>query len=1059
MADSVDPDLMWGHSLAGLFQSNDGGRTWSLTPSRIPFPRDILPDPQTAGRAYTTSGIAVFLTEDFGRTWQDCSRGLRVEVSEIGSFAMSPGQPGIPGTVFALSPTSLFRSPEGSCQWERVPEDGLIVPLFRVVNAESGELWAGTPFGLFAFDQETQSWSEIAPESEIADVTLRVIRFDLRQQGRIWAGSRDGLLFRSDDAGDTWMRVAEEVPLTLINQIVFDPNDPLALYVADGSDLFRTGDEGETWENLTEDLDPFSASSVVVDSADSDILTLGSAINGVFRSQDGGETWTQSIDGFHTINVGSLAPAPSNPDRVYIGTLGGGLLRSEDGGESWAQIFPEVAPISLNDLSVDPADETLILAAASGGVYRSQDSGDTWTQVFDEFNASGLHRVRNMPQTVLATGSRFVAISQDGGATWESFAVSPDTIFLETVSTPADTADTIFAAGAASVFRSSNGGQDWETVVGPIPFEAEAVVVPDIRWVHVSPSDPQVVMASGSAGFFRSRDGGDAWKQVNEFIGDFVIDPQDSDHLFNFGVGESFDGGTSFQPVTEGLESLSALGVEALAFDSDGQLLAAAEGGVLLRLRGQERLRFPFFTIGDVAGQPNTSRLFIFNRDTATDLQIEARAGDGQPLGNAFPALDDSLQPFQVETVLSDSQGSLQIGSFSLFSDAPLQASLLFDGTLGMAGFSGASPTMGGFFGSVAPFQNSSQENRRASISVSNFSQEQVHIDLQLRNFLQDLLGTASLTLEAGQLQARFLDELNWLTPAGEPLDVSNLTATLHAQSSGLAKIVMLETLPGDLAEIPTIREPFNPAPADLQPLEDPLAAGRRSTRARTSLSPSPKRSAFLPQVVNGGGLQTRIFLYNPLPSSEIVEIAFWDEEGNPVALDVEGFGPVSELEVSLEASLFRVLRTTGQGQLTVASAEIRQRGLSDFWSQLTGPGGSTADRPAPVIDAPFRFPARVNASEQADTGVAVHNTSQEPNLLALELLDDEGEALATAEIALAARGRVALLASEIEWQSEQPLDFSDFLGGLRIVPEQAVAATVIQVRPGRLGKIPLAVE
>ncbi|HSR50568.1 MAG TPA: YCF48-related protein [Acidobacteriota bacterium] len=1051
--DAVDPQLVWGTSLRGLFLSRDGAMTWGRVDSHVPFPRTVLVDPQASGRAYTTNGIQVYLTEDAGQSWSDCSQGLDFEFGEIEFLTFSPGDPKV---LYAGNVLGIFRSQDGSCEWHQVPLTGFGGFIVNALDASSGQLWAAGLSGLYRFDAGSQSWSEMAPLSPVAEARIQVLSFDLEQEGRIWAAGTQGELFRSNDGGDSWMQVGEEVGFLRINQIVFQPNDPPTVFAADQSDLFRSDDDGETWENLTADLEGFGASSVLIDPSDSGVLVAGSNLNGVFHSQDDGQTWMQITQGIRSISVSSLTQAPSNENRLYITTFSGGLLRSDDAGASWDFILPQGAPQALRALLVDPQDDSSLVAAGRGGIYSSLDGGQTWTQVFDQFSTFALHRVEETPQTLLAAGAQAsIVVSTDNGATWEAIEVTDENLVVASVSTPASDAETIFAAGDAQVFRSTNGGQDWESVL-QIPDDDLSSLVPSTEIVRVSPSDPQVVYATGSSGFFRSRDGGDTWRRVNnEGFPDFLIDPQDPDRILTLDPSESLNGGESFRPVGEGLEPLKTPNFAGLSLDSSGQLLAAADGAYFLRQEGEDRQRFPFFTLGGIPGLPNTSRLFVFNGESAAQARVEARTSDGQEVADAFPGLDETLEPFQVATALSNPDGDLEIGSFTLFSDAPTQASLLFDGTSGMAGFSGPSLTFGGARGLQAPFSNSVEDNRRASVSIRNFSQDAVNVEMDLRDGRVHSLGTASTTIEAGQTLARFLDEFDWRTFEGDPLDVTDVTATLHLQSSGLSKAVMLETLPGDLAQVPMALSFVYPIPAE----PDGIAASATSLDVRNAVELPGRASSFAPQIANGAGLQTRIFILNELPAEETVDIFFRDEEGNPVEIDVVGSGPVTEVRILLSATQFTFLRTSGEGPLAVASAEIRHNGLTNIWTQLTGPAGSTADRPAPATAAPFRFPARLNASEQLDTGMAFHNTSEQDNLLSLELLDDQNQSLASAEITLSPRGRISLLVSEIDWQSDQPLDFSDFVGSLRVVPQQEVAATVIQVRPGTFGKIPLALE
>ncbi len=63
-----------------------------------------------------------------------------------------------------------------------------------------------------------------------------------------------------------------------------------------------------------------------------------------------------------------------------------------------------------------------------------------------------------------------------------------------------------------------------------------------------------------------------------------------------------------------------------------------------------------------------------------------------------------------------------------------------------------------------------------------------------------------------------------------------------------------------------------------------------------------------------------------------------------------------------------------------------------------------------------------------------------------------------SAPMNLAGRGHNALFVDEIEWEGTDgaELDFSDFLGVLRVESSSQLAATVIQTRPGEFATLPV---
>ena len=58
-------------------------------------------------------------------------------------------------------------------------------------------------------------------------------------------------------------------------------------------------------------------------------------------------------------------------------------------------------------------------------------------------------------------------------------------------------------------------------------------------------------------------------------------------------------------------------------------------------------------------------------------------------------------------------------------------------------------------------------------------------------------------------------------------------------------------------------------------------------------------------------------------------------------------------------------------------------------------------------------------------------------------------------ESALAPNGHLSQFIDEIPW--DQEIDFSDFMGLIRVKPSGKIAATVVQTRPGQFATMPVA--
>ena len=120
---------------------------------------------------------------------------------------------------------------------------------------------------------------------------------------------------------------------------------------------------------------------------------------------------------------------------------------------------------------------------------------------------------------------------------------------------------------------------------------------------------------------------------------------------------------------------------------------------------------------------------------------------------------------------------------------------------------------------------------------------------------------------------------------------------------------------------------------------------------------------------------------------------------------------------------------------------------------ELAGVGASE------VLRRGFAAPLESNTEEQINTGLAIMNLTAETVTLDLELVDPDGNVLATARLdgdsALAPSGHLSLFIDQIPWNAQ--INFSDFMGLIRVKPSGKIAATVVQTRPGQFATMPLA--
>jgi photosystem II stability/assembly factor-like uncharacterized protein len=337
----------------------------------------------------------------------------------------------------------------------------------------------------------------------------------------------DGV-YKSTDAGKTWIHLPGLRDGQQIGQVAIDPKDANKVFVAvtghpygpnEERGLYRTVDGGSTFKRVLYVNDRTGASEVQIDPQHPNVIYAGmwqrqdapwengswiGAEGGFYRSIDGGDTWTKLTghglpDDILQVQV---AIAPSDSKRIYaeIGTVRGPVLlfRTDDGGENWVHapvddIRPE-ARIGGGDVpvpKVDPKDPNTVYVATVV-TWKSTDAGKTWTGLRGAPGGDDYQNVfinPNNTDIIALASDQGVIISQNAGKTWTQWYNQPTAAMYHV------TADNAFPyrvcggqqdSGSACVDSRSNDGRitfhDWH----PVGIEEYGYAAPD-------PLDPDIV--------------------------------------------------------------------------------------------------------------------------------------------------------------------------------------------------------------------------------------------------------------------------------------------------------------------------------------------------------------------------------------------------------------------------------------------------------------------------------------------------------------------------------------------------------------------------------------
>ena len=214
----------------------------------------------------------------------------------------------------------------------------------------------------------------------------------------IYVGSPAGGIWKSTDAGQTYIPLTDYLPQIGVSGIAIDPINTNILYIATGDDdynnaasvgVWKSTDAGVNWQQtgLNPSNTPYRTSEIYINPGDTNMLWVATS-DGIFKSTDAGVTWANKQSGaFRDLKVN-----PNDTNIIY-GTTDDKFYKSTDAGETFTHIT-EGLPTSSARLFIDvtPANNNLVYMVASNtdntyqGIYKSLDSGTTFTQMDNTVN-------------------------------------------------------------------------------------------------------------------------------------------------------------------------------------------------------------------------------------------------------------------------------------------------------------------------------------------------------------------------------------------------------------------------------------------------------------------------------------------------------------------------------------------------------------------------------------------------------------------------------------------------------------------------------------------------
>lgn len=433
----------------GIYRTRDGGENWEWLARAAPMglPRHIgalAVDPFDSrhilmgGRSQHAGDPAgLFASNDGGKSW----RSELTNREHCSSIVFDATRRGVVFVAFGGTQAGVWRSSDGGASFvqlslgESLPRSDARIAL-AISASDSNHVYAVIGFenedklSVYVSIDGGTTWTSTSKVKGESQATYNLtIGVDPKDPYTVFCGGID--LHRTDDGGKTWRKVtrwdldqgkpqyahADHHALAMPSaDLVYDVNDG-------GVDISHN--RGESWTNRSLGLATAQFYDIDVSQSDAKVYGGGTQENGTILTQDGDASrffvilggsggWmvidpadtTHLFASYYNLNierlrgglwrdVSPLAPLsekisiwmafitmdPHDPKTLFTGTTR--MWRTRDDGNSWKAVSQPLDGTAITAIEILRSDSARIYAGTErGGIFASVDGGDTWNRLW-----------------------------------------------------------------------------------------------------------------------------------------------------------------------------------------------------------------------------------------------------------------------------------------------------------------------------------------------------------------------------------------------------------------------------------------------------------------------------------------------------------------------------------------------------------------------------------------------------------------------------------------------------------------------------------------------------
>ena len=546
--DPTDPDVIYAGTWHLPWKTTDGGKTWSNIKQGIIDDSDvfsIIVDPKNPNVVYASACSGIYKSADAGEMFHKV-QGIPSTARRTRTLEQDPGNL---DTVFAGTTEGLYRTVDAGTHWDRLTSANVIVNDVYVDPKNSGHVLIATDRGGVLRSEDAGATFESSNQGFSAR-QVTAYAADFQHPGTVYVGvvndKATGGVFQSTDGGVRWEQQSEGLGGRDVFSLISLEDG--TLLAGTGHGVFRLADG--TWSDSSA-LEGAPMSGKGETSSKTDIVLsaptrmvspapqkhgpgAGKKAKPAAKPAVGHTTAHQprtrpsarsgkllktavhgrpaARHGARLVTVKGRGAHPAPPARHPALRAPAGHVLSPKTVIARAPQAAAAKPVAIQPVQANRLDAVvysmarsreMLFAGTSAGLLRSVDLGQHWTGVAS-LAMPDVHSVSVMrpkgdgadapAPMVLVAGLQRLALSPDGGASWDTVALPAD--LTQIGAAAIDSEKNLWVGGREGVWLSTDYGTTWKTLRNLFLTEVDSIYFdPAAQRVLVTASNSPVAFS------------------------------------------------------------------------------------------------------------------------------------------------------------------------------------------------------------------------------------------------------------------------------------------------------------------------------------------------------------------------------------------------------------------------------------------------------------------------------------------------------------------------------------------------------------------------------------